>query len=98
MPRTSRRSEPAGPHTPVVNPPASVRPPSPLSPARLTRMEEKKEMRNLNDRLAYYIESIRRQEHEISSLQQHISTIEETKSSEVKTLRSAYNHELEQLR
>jgi uncharacterized protein (UPF0335 family) len=61
-------------------------------------MEEKKEMRNLNDRLAYYIESIRRQEHEISSLQQHISTIEETKSSEVKTLRSAYNHELEQLR
>ena len=55
-------------------------------------------MQNLNDRLASYIDRVKQQEIEIGQLQQEVSTIEETKSSEVVTLRNAYSHEMGQLR
>ncbi len=69
MPRTSRSS---ARHTPTVQEPRRERPPSPLSPTRRSRMEEKKEMQSLNDRLAMYIEKMRSQEMEIGSLQQQV--------------------------
>ncbi len=76
MPRTSRTSRSSGRHTPTVSDPStsrhSQRPPSPLSPARKSRLDEKKEMQGLNDRLATYIERVRSLEIENSSLQQQV--------------------------
>ncbi|QQP37936.1 Uncharacterized protein FKW44_018383, partial [Caligus rogercresseyi] len=47
-------------HTPIVTPPSSssskMRSPSPLSPTRVTRKEEKHQLQQLNNRLAGYID------------------------------------------
>lgn len=55
-------------------------------------------MRNLNDRLASYIERVRSQQIEIGHLQHEVSTIEETKSTEIITMKNAYVSEIAQLR
>ena len=67
--RTSRRSgvgTPVKSHTPTVSTPTRQRPPSPLSPTRQSRVEEKYQMQNLNDRLASYIDEVRKRDIEIS--------------------------------
>ena len=100
MGRTSRKGGASASSSAASSTPAQQRqrPPSPLSPTRLTRVEEKKEMRNLNDRLACYIERVRSQEIEIGQLQHQISTVEETRSTEILSMKGAYDAEMQQLR
>ncbi|XP_006626902.1 lamin-B1 [Lepisosteus oculatus] len=67
---------------------------TPLSPTRITRLREKEELRNLNDRLAIYIEKVRSLESENSVLQLQISEKEEVRSREITGLKSLYETEL----
>merc|ERR1719322_1303547 len=55
-------------------------------------------MQNLNDRLASYIDEVRKRDIEIRNLQAERSTIEETHIEEVTTVKTLYNKELDQLR
>jgi len=74
------------------------RPPSPLSPTKISRTEEKKQLGQLNDRLAAYIENVRRLELENGRLEQQVSSIEETNTREVTSVRNMYDKELSQAR
>ena len=73
--RTSRRSgapqgTPVRAPTPTIGEPKTPvrqRPPSPLSPTRQSRTEEKYQMQNLNDRLASYIDEVRKRDIEIGN-------------------------------
>lgn len=97
--RTSRRASQGPPPSLVSTPSASrERPPSPLSPSRQSRNEEKKQMQNLNDRLASYIEAVRSREAEIQNLKSERMTIEETHSTELIQTKTYYDKELNQLR
>merc|ERR1711944_97639 len=55
-------------------------------------------MQNLNDRLASYIDEVRKRDIEIGNLQSERSTIEETHIEEVTTVKTLYKKELDQLR
>ncbi|PSN52874.1 Lamin-C [Blattella germanica] len=70
------------------------RPSSPLSPTRFTRLQEKAELQNLNDRLACYIDRVRQLEAENSRLQREVRTTEETQSREVTNIKKMYETEL----
>ncbi|XP_028661053.2 lamin-B1 [Erpetoichthys calabaricus] len=67
---------------------------TPLSPTRITRLQEKEELRNLNDRLAIYIDKVRSLESENSVLQLQISEKEEVRSRELTGLKGLYETEL----
>lgn len=71
-----------------------VRPSSPLSPTRLSRMQEKDELRNLNDRLAVYIDRVRHLESENSRLTLQVQTSQETVTREVTSIKNMYESEL----
>ena len=89
-------------HTPTVSTPVAAarpeRPPSPLSPTRQSRNDERRNLQNLNDRLAVYIDAVRSREAEIQSLKQERSVIEETHSTEIIQTKAMYNKEIVQLR
>merc|ERR1719384_860222 len=55
-------------------------------------------MQNLNDRLASYIDEVRKRDIEIASLKTERSTIEETHISEKTKMKSKYSSELAHLR
>uniref|UniRef100_A0A6M2DF88 Putative nuclear envelope protein n=1 Tax=Xenopsylla cheopis TaxID=163159 RepID=A0A6M2DF88_XENCH len=86
-------SSPAGSSTPV-----NLRPTSPLSPTRHSRLQEKADLQNLNDRLACYIDRVRHLEGENSRLSREIHTFEETSTREVSKMKAMYNQELSDAR
>lgn len=70
------------------------RPPSPLSPTKVSRIEEKQSLTLQNNRLAAYIDRVRALELDKGSLEKQVRTIEETNTREVTTLKSSYDNEL----
>ncbi|KAL7295213.1 lamin Dm0-like isoform X1 [Trichogramma pretiosum] len=75
-----------------------ARPGSPLSPTRYSRLQEKHDLRNLNDRLACYIDKVRHLETENSMLTREIQSREDKNHIEVNKIKSMYVHELEDAR
>ncbi|XP_077329833.1 lamin-B3-like isoform X3 [Lithobates pipiens] len=67
---------------------------SPGSPTRMSRLQEKDELRHLNDRLAAYIERVRSLEADKSVLRLQLEEREEVSSREVTNLRVLYETEL----
>ncbi|NXF45102.1 LAML3 protein, partial [Oceanites oceanicus] len=67
---------------------------SPLSPTRLSRLQEKEELQELNDRLAAYIERVRALEADKSVLQQRLAEQEACSDRELGSLRLRYEVEL----
>uniref|UniRef100_A0AC11AXD1 Lamin B1 n=1 Tax=Ovis aries TaxID=9940 RepID=A0AC11AXD1_SHEEP len=69
-------------------------PSTPLSPTRLSRLQEKEELRELNDRLAVYIDKVRSLETENSALQLQVTEREEVRGRELTGLKALYETEL----
>uniref|UniRef100_A0A8D0G6J2 Lamin-L(III) n=1 Tax=Sphenodon punctatus TaxID=8508 RepID=A0A8D0G6J2_SPHPU len=67
---------------------------SPVSPTRLSRQQEKEDLRQLNDRLAAYIDRVRALEADKSLLQRRVEEQEESSSRELGNLRLRYETEL----
>ncbi|XP_035040070.2 lamin-B1 [Hippoglossus stenolepis] len=67
---------------------------TPLSPTRITRLQEKHQLRDLNDRLAHYIDTVRSLESENSVLHLQITEKEDVRSREVTGLKALYETEL----
>ncbi|NXG66750.1 LAML3 protein, partial [Hemiprocne comata] len=64
------------------------------SPLSLTRLQEKEELQQLNDRLAVYIERVRALEADNSGLQQRLAELEAAGNREMNSLRLRYESEL----
>lgn len=71
---------------------------TPLSPARMTRMQEKLELQNLNDRLATYIDRVRFLESENNRLSVQVHSSQETVTREVNNIKTMYQNELKDAR
>ncbi|XP_055952269.1 lamin Dm0-like [Argiope bruennichi] len=69
-----------------------------LSPTRITRIQEKAELQNLNDRLATYIDTVRNLEQENQRLTTLIRTTQETTTKEVTNVKNCYEKELSEVR
>ncbi|XP_068175986.1 lamin-B2 [Antennarius striatus] len=67
---------------------------TPLSPTRISRMQEKQDLQHLNDRLAVYIDRVRALELENNRLMFKVSEKEEVTTREVTGLKSLYEAEL----
>lgn len=67
---------------------------TPLSPTRITRLQEKQQLRDLNDRLAVYIDKVRSLESENQVLHLQISEKEEVRSRELSGVKTLYETEL----
>ncbi|KAA8586204.1 hypothetical protein FQN60_007773 [Etheostoma spectabile] len=67
---------------------------TPLSPNRITRLQEKDDLCNLNDRLAVYIDKVRSLETENAALRVRITESETEVSRELTGLKAAYETEL----
>lgn len=67
---------------------------TPLSPTRISRLQEKQQLRELNDRLAVYIDKVRNLESENSVLHLQINEREEERTREKTTLKALYETEL----
>lgn len=84
--------------SPTVSTSSGDRSRSNLSPTRLSRIQEKEELQNLNDRLATYIDTVRSLELENSRLNSIIRTTQETTSREVTNVKNVYERELADVR
>ncbi|XP_003216453.3 lamin-B1 [Anolis carolinensis] len=67
---------------------------TPLSPTRISRLQEKEELRELNDRLAVYIDKVRSLELENSALHLQVTEREEVRGRELTGLKTLYEAEL----
>ncbi|XP_020497908.1 lamin isoform X1 [Labrus bergylta] len=67
---------------------------TPLSPNRITRLQEKDDLCNLNDRLAVYIDKVRSLEAENAGLRMRITESETEVTRELTGLKAAYETEL----
>ncbi|XP_063981766.1 lamin Dm0-like isoform X1 [Diachasmimorpha longicaudata] len=83
---------------PSTSTPIGRRPGSPLSPTRYSRLQEKQDLQNLNDRLACYIEKVRHLETENSRLSREVQSSQEVTTREVSNIKSMYEHELSDAR
>ncbi|XP_069923824.1 lamin-B2 isoform X2 [Oryctolagus cuniculus] len=95
--RRRRRREPRRPPAAAMATPLPGRaggPATPLSPTRLSRLQEKEELRELNDRLAHYIDRVRALELENDRLLLKISEKEEVTTREVSGIKALYEAEL----
>uniref|UniRef100_A0A0A9WUZ4 Lamin Dm0 n=1 Tax=Lygus hesperus TaxID=30085 RepID=A0A0A9WUZ4_LYGHE len=68
------------------------------SPTWYSRLNEKQELSNLNDRLACYIDRVRHLEGENSRLSREVKTKEEIVSREVNSVKTLYDKELSEAR
>ncbi|NXX74885.1 LMNB1 protein, partial [Urocolius indicus] len=68
--------------------------PTMASRSRISRLQEKETLRQLNDRLAVYIDKVRSLEKENSALQLRVSEREEVRGREASGLRAVYESEL----
>ncbi|CAD6999972.1 unnamed protein product [Ceratitis capitata] len=71
---------------------------SPLSPTRHSRLQEKAELQNLNDRLACYIDRVRNLETENARLSIEVQTTRDTVTREATNIKSMYENELSDAR
>ena len=71
---------------------------STLSPTRHSRIVEKNELQNLNDRLAAYIDRVRNLESENARLTTEITCYRDTATREVTSIKNMYEHELSDAR
>ncbi|KAM9357815.1 lamin-B2 [Symphorus nematophorus] len=67
---------------------------TPLSPTRISRLQEKQDLQHLNDRLAVYIDRVRALELENDRLMVKVSEKEEVTTREVTGLKALYEAEL----
>lgn len=96
MATKSKRSGASTPAPSTSTPGAQVA--SPLSPTRHSRLVEKVELQNLNDRLAVYIDRVRHLEQENARLSVQVQTTQETVTREVTNIKAMYEHELSDAR
>lgn len=68
---------------------------SPVSPSRITRLQEKEDMQNLNDRLVIYIDTVRRLETENNRLQSIVYSYNESSTRDINEIKKLYENELE---
>ena len=92
---TPAPQQPSSASTPIGG---NRRPASPLSPTRMSRLQEKHDLQNLNDRLACYIDRVRHLETENSRLTREVTTTQETITREVTSIKNMYEHELSDAR
>ncbi|KAJ7986641.1 hypothetical protein DPEC_G00341990 [Dallia pectoralis] len=71
---------------------------TPLSPTRISRLQEKQDLQHLNDRLAVYIDRVRSLELENDRLMVKVSEKEDVTTREVTGIKSLYEAELSDAR
>jgi lamin B len=91
-------STPAGASTSQRQSPSSGSRSRPPSPTMISRLQEKKELAGLNDRLASYIDRVRSLEVENRQLTTRVQTQEETTTREVTNIKILYEQELSDAR
>ncbi|KAH8377316.1 hypothetical protein KR093_004780 [Drosophila rubida] len=95
-PQPGSTSTPLPPTAPQQHPQSSQsqQASSPLSPTRHSRLVEKVELQNLNDRLACYIDRVRNLETENSRLSIEVQTTRDTVTRETTNIKNIYEAEL----